>query len=281
MTQAAKYTRPPTTASAVTRSASLRIVARTDAGVAVLAAAGPQRPSGPATNGSWAWSVRQFTRATMWVLPVYGLVYGASTMGDLHAGGPSSYLDHRQPVRLIGWIVALCLGLVSLVALAGLHAATRGRRSAAIGLVIGLAGAALMLPFIVLPGRTEIGVVPAGAFVVAGSALYSLGWLLVGWAVVRSQVFSIVDGVMVMLAAPMLGIVALFVGPLQTVGAMLMLAAGIGLAWTAGRLVPSVGPAVPEAAPPAPPVTHGGDGAAVGRPDSYARVTTQDTASSS
>jgi hypothetical protein len=258
------------------RSASVRVVARSDAGVAVLAAAGPERASGPATNSSWAGSIRQFTRATMWLLPVYGLLYGASTVGDLHAGGPSSYLDHGQPFRLIGWIAALCLGLVSMVALAGLVAATRSRRSAAVGLVIGLAGAALMLPFIVLPGRTPIGVVPAGAFVVAGASLYSLGWLLVGWAVVRSQLFSIVDGVMVMLAAPMLGVVGLFIGPLQTVGAMLTLAAGIGLAWTAGRLVPTVGHAVPDAA--APPAAHGGDGAAVGRPESYARITTQDTA---
>jgi hypothetical protein len=45
---------------------------------------------------------------------------------------------------------------------------------------------------------------------------------------------------MLMLAAPMVGIGGQLVGPLQTVGAIFMLAAGIGIAWTAGRHVPSV-----------------------------------------
>ncbi|WP_139307323.1 hypothetical protein [Micromonospora pattaloongensis] len=254
------------------RTASLRVVARSDAGVAVLAAAGPDRARTPATNGSWAESLRQFTRAAVWVLPVYGLLYGASTLGDLHAGGPSSYLAHGQPVRLIGWVAALCLGLIALVAVAAIHAGARGRRSAALGLVVGLVGAALMLSFVVLPGRTRVGVIPSGAFTLAGASLYSVGWLLVGWAVVRSRLFSLVDGVMLIVAAPMLGVAGLLIGPLQTVGAMLAVAAGIGLAWTAGRLIPTVGG--PELA--GPPVRQGSDGAAAGRPAAYAPVATHD-----
>ena len=67
-----------------------------------------------------------------------------------------------------------------------------------------------------------------------GAAVYSLGWVLTGWAVSRSRVFSVGDGTMLMIAAPLLGIAGALLGSLQTFGAIFVLAAGIGIG-LAGR----------------------------------------------
>lgn len=259
----ARHTRPPQTASTVARTTCLRVVSRTDAGVAVLAAAGPDGAGGAqVSNGGWARSLRRFTRAASWLLPVYGLLLGLSTVGEVRPGGPASYVAHQQPMRLIGWALALCAGLIALLAVAGLHAASSARRFAAWGLVAGVVGAGLMLPFAMLPRNMTVGWLPVEAPKLFGATLYSLGWLLVGWAALRSRILSAVDAVLLMVAAPMLGIVGLLVGPLPTVGALLVLAAGIGAVRVARQLVPP---------PPAPSVPIGGDGS---RLTPYARVTT-------
>ncbi|GAA4683435.1 hypothetical protein [Phytohabitans rumicis] len=238
MANATKHTRP---AGSTVRSAPVRVVSRTDAGVAVVAAAAPEHSHlGPVTNATWAWSVRRFARSLMWTLPAYAVAYGAITLGRFDGGGPAPYLENGLILHLVGWIVAVWLGLMALVAVAGLLAAARSRRSAAMGLMIGLTGAALSLPFAALPEETRVYGADARMLALAGASVYSLGWLVSGWAVARSGLFTVSDGLMLMIAAPMVGIAGLLVGPLQTVGAIFMLAAGIGMAWTAGRLVPSI-----------------------------------------
>ncbi|MFC0530742.1 hypothetical protein [Phytohabitans kaempferiae] len=222
-------------------------MSRTDAGVAVVAAAAPgHSPIGPVTNATWAWSVRRFARALMWTLPGYAVAYGAITLGRWDGVTPLPYLENGRAFHLVGWVVAVWLGVMALFALAGLLAAARSRRFAAIGLMVGLAGAVLWLPFAVLPADTPVYGLDARTLSLAGGAVYSAGWLLAGWAVVHSGLFNRSDGLLLMLAAPMVGIAGLLVGPLQTVGALFTLAAGIGMAWTAGRFVPSVHATPPE-----------------------------------
>jgi Amt family ammonium transporter len=46
------------------------------------------------------------------------------------------------------------------------------------------------------------------------------------------------DGILLMLAAVSIGAGAYAARPLPTVGALLLLAAGMGLAWTGNRLIP-------------------------------------------
>ena len=46
------------------------------------------------------------------------------------------------------------------------------------------------------------------------------------------------DGVLLMLAAVSIGAGSYAVKPLPTVGALLLLAAGMGIAWTGNRLIP-------------------------------------------
>jgi hypothetical protein len=64
------------------------------------------------------------------------------------------------------------------------------------------------------------------------------GLLLLGWAVFRSKLVNPADGVLLMLAAGSIGAGSYAVRPLPTVGALLLLAAGMGLAWTGSRLIP-------------------------------------------
>jgi hypothetical protein len=238
MTNATRHTRP---AGSTVRSAPVRVVSRTDAGVAVVAAAAPERSTiVPVTNATWAWSVRRFARALMWTLPGYAVAYGAVTLGRWDGVAPIPYLEDGRVLHLIGWVVAMWLGLMAMVALAGLLAAARSRRTVAIGLMLGLTGAVLWLPFAALPSDTPVYGLDAHTLSLAGGGVYSAGWVLAGWSVARSGLFSKSDGLMLMLAAPMLGVAGLLVGPLQTVGAIFTLAAGIGMSWTAGHLVPSV-----------------------------------------
>jgi hypothetical protein len=223
MTNAAKHTRPagPTTTRA-TPSRTASTVSR----------------DGPPTNVTWAWSVRRLGRALMWALPAYAVVFGGITFGRMD-GGPAPYLANGRILHLIGWVVATWLGVVALLAVASLLAAARSRRSAAVGLLIGLTGIALLLPFAALPPDTPVYGWDARRLALVGAGVYSLGWVLAGWAVARSKLFSKTDGLLLMVAGPMLGAGGLLVGPLQTVGAIFVLAAGIGMAWTAGRLMPA------------------------------------------
>lgn len=212
-----------------------------------------ERPAGlPATNATWAWSLRRFARHAVWLLPGYAVLYGLLTLTGADGANPAAFLADGRPLHLIGWVIAVWLGLLALMALTGLLVATRSRREAAAGLLVALAGALLMLPFAALP--EEVSSTGAKVLAAAGATVYSAGWLLAGWALIRSGVFSYVDGVLLMLAGPMLGVGGMFVSALQTLGAMFALASGIGVAWRAGRLVPQVHPATP-ADPAAPPAT--------------------------
>ncbi|HEX2355788.1 MAG TPA: hypothetical protein VHI50_04960 [Micromonosporaceae bacterium] len=224
--------------------------AKGDHGLAVLGGASiPDGPAGPASTAAWARSVRRFARGAIWALPMYALAYGAATLGPAEHTGPAPFLSADRPVELVTGLAAGWLGLVAAVALAGLLAPVRSRRSAAVGLVAVLAGTALLLPVGGLPADDRLAGAPVRAMQWAALALVGAGWLLLGWAVSGSRLFNRGDGVLLMVAAPLLAAGGGLYGPLRTIGALLMLAAGIGIAWTAGRLVTAVPP--PRAAAPA------------------------------
>ncbi len=77
------------------------------------------------------------------------------------------------------------------------------------------------------------------------AAVVGAGWLLPGWAVFRSGPANPADGVLLMPAAVSIGAGSYAVRPLPTVGALLLLAAGMGIAWTGNRLIPRVRPSAP------------------------------------
>lgn len=191
----------------------------------------------PATDTSWAWTLRRFARGAVWILPGSALVYGLVT---LVGAGPAPASADGNSLPLVLWAVAIWLGLLGLMAVTGLLATARSRGTATAGLLAALGGATLMLPFAGLPEGTTV-YASARPLALVGASLYTVGWLLAGWAVLHSGVFSYSDGWLLMFAAPMVGIAGMFLGLLQTLGALLVLAAGLGVAWRAGRLVPAVG----------------------------------------
>jgi hypothetical protein len=180
----------------------------------------------------WIWSVRRYARMALWALPAAALLYGWTTLGIATPPGP------LVVELLAGWLAA-----TSMIALAGLLAGTRTRRSALAGLLLGLAGFMINLPLRALPpGATAAGspltVAQLQVVAVVAAAAVGTGWLLLGWAVFRSKLVNPADGVLLMLAAVAIGAGAYARQPLPTVGALLLLAAGTGLAWTGSRLIP-------------------------------------------
>jgi hypothetical protein len=186
----------------------------------------------PVREAVWIWSVRRYARVALWALPLAAALYGWSTLGVGSTPGPLL-------VKLTaGWLSA-----VAMIALTALLAGSRTRRPAVAGLLIGLLGSSLMLPLAALPA----GAAPDGSPLAAGqvhtaalvaAAITGTGWLLLGWAVFRSKLVNPADGVLLMLAAVSIGAGSYAIRPLPTVGAMLLLAAGMGLAWTGSRLIP-------------------------------------------
>jgi Amt family ammonium transporter len=135
------------------------------------------------------------------------------------------------------------LATIAMLALTALLAGTRARRTAIGGLLIGLAGTVLTLPLAALPpGTLAVGapltVGQLGLAVTVAAGTIGAGWLLLGWAVFRSKLVNPADGVLLMLAALTMGAGSYARQPLPTVGALLLLAAGTGLAWTGSRLIP-------------------------------------------
>jgi Amt family ammonium transporter len=199
---------------------------------------GAARPAGgaadafPVREAVWIWSVRRYARLALWTLPAAAILDGWLTLGIDTPPGP-----------LIVSLAADWLSTIAMIALAALLTGTRTRRSALCGLLVGLAGAILTLPLAALPPGTLAEGAPLtvrqlelAATVAAATA--GAGWLLLGWAVLRSKLVNPADGVLLMLAALAIGAGSYAREPLPTVGALLLLAAGTGLAWTGARLIP-------------------------------------------
>ena len=186
----------------------------------------------PVREAVWIWSVRRYARLALWALPAAALLLGWTTLGIDTPPGP-----------LVVELAAAWLSLVAMIALAGLLAGSRTRRSALTGLLLGVAGFLIALPVAALPPGVAAAGSPLSAetmrlVALIGAACSGAGWLLLGWAVFRAKLVNPADGILLMLAATSIGAAPLTKEPLPTVGALLLLAAGTGLAWTAGRLIP-------------------------------------------
>lgn len=245
---------------------------RTGGGFAVLPFIGEPLPRLPATDATWAWSIRRLARAAVWLLPAYAILYGIVAMASDRGIGNAPYPTDGRPLFLVGWLLATWLGLLAVLALTGLLAATRSRRAAVTGLLFSIAGLVLTLPFAGLAAQTPVFGTTARVLVLVGSACYSLGWLATGWAVARSGMFSMGDGVMLMIAAPLLGLAGSLLGSLQTFGAIFALIAGIGIGYRSGRLLPRdiirdvTNASLPTTAPTAQPAPAAGGPAGTGGP---------------
>lgn len=186
----------------------------------------------PVREAVWIWAVRRYARFALWALPAAALLYGWATLGIDTPPGP-----------LLVELGAAWLAAIAMIALAGLLAGARTRRTALTGLLAGLAGLLLAMPMRALPegvpaAGSPLTVAQLGVVAVVAAGATGAGWLLLGWAVFRSRLVNPADGVLLMLAAVAIGAGAYAQRPIPTVGALLLLAGGTGLAWTAGRLIP-------------------------------------------
>jgi hypothetical protein len=186
----------------------------------------------PVREAVWIWSVRRYARMSLWALPLAALLYGWTTLGIDTPPGP-----------LVVELAAAWLAMIAMIGLAGLLAGTRTHRIAVTGLLVGLAGFLLTLPMQALPPDTAAAGSPLnadqmGLVTMVAAAATGTGWLLLGWAVFRSHLVNPADGILLMLAAAAMGAGAYAHRPIPTVGALLLLAAGTGLAWTGSRLIP-------------------------------------------
>lgn len=184
----------------------------------------------PVREAVWIWSVRRYVRLALWALPVAALLYGWTTLGF---GAP--------PGSLAAELGAAWLAVIAMIALAGLLAGARTRRAALTGMLLGVAGYLSAIPLKAMPTGNAAGSALTDAQLhtaaVVAAATTGAGWLLLGWAVLRSKLANPADGVLLMLAAVAIGAGTQLRQPLPTVGALLLLAAGTGLAWTGSRLI--------------------------------------------
>ncbi len=195
----------------------------------------------PVREAVWIWSVRRYARLALWALPAAALLDGWLTLGIGTPPGPLSVA-----------LAADWLTTIAMIALAGLLAGTRTRRSALAGLLIGLAGAMLTLPLAALPEGAAAAGSPLTAdqmpLAATGCGRHIGRWL----AAAGLGGFPLPPGKPSGRRTPDAGRRRTrrrhyAKQPLPTVGALLLLAAGTGLAWTGGRLIPE-----PDLAGPSP-----------------------------
>jgi hypothetical protein len=238
-----------------------RRAGRGGVGLALVFARPPYRPEVPPVDPAWIHFVRPVARIAIWVLPVYAAVYLWWALLEVPdpRGDPLVWVDQvasasYQQTRIVAGFGSMTLGLVAMVALVGLLIGMRGRWVALVGLLTGLGSTAILLSQVGLwtftaatvadtvPGAAPAALLyarmldEAGSTLALGLCLLTAAWLLLGLAVWRSGVFNRGDGVLLMLGGGLIGITELVAPAVVPLGALLLIAAGLGIAWNAGRV---------------------------------------------
>ncbi len=194
---------------------------------------------------------RRLLRAGVWAVPAAAGALAVTAIWT--APRPGEPPNGATPgVWLIVTVTALILALIGVLCLTGLLAPTRGRRWALAAVGCLLVGTVLLAPVLGVvglgfPAADQAGPAAAAAFHASltggdvlrnllggGLLLLGLGWSLLGVAVAASRLFDRTDGVLVLLAV-LLAVPAARVELLLVLASITLLAAGLGLAWTAAR----------------------------------------------
>ena len=189
----------------------------------------------------WAAQMRRFGRSALWALPVAAIALGLN--GWFGWPPPGGFEAFRW---LLLAQVALASGLLGVIGLTGLLVVTKARGWALVALLVLIAGAVTLGP---VAGSVAVGDgagLDAWASVLgfAAVALAVLGLVALGAAVLASGVLNGSDGVLLIAGAGVAALAAV-VGQsvLQVIAAMLLLAGGLGIAWTGSRLTAEGQPA--------------------------------------
>jgi hypothetical protein len=216
---------------------------------------------------AWAGSLRLFARGAVWALPVAAVCF--ATGGLWGWPTPTREPSGQSPgTWLVVSLIGLLLGAAGVTGLVALLSPTAARRWSLAALVGVAAGTVLVAPVlgVVALARPAVsrlaGQLPPGItanleyrffdnavsrwLAVGGFALLAAGWFALGCAVLASNVLNRIDGYLI-LAAVGVAVVSAYLSWqfLTVVAAMVLLAAGLGLSWTAARLTPDGAP--PEA----------------------------------
>lgn len=207
-------------------------------------------------------AIRSWIRAGIWLIPVYGglTLYATWT----HQPDPetqfrewSEYVTTTNFLvgHILGSVVGTTLGLLGAVAL-GLFLADTARSKAALagltatvlgsGAVIATFGAAISAQPAL--GNAFLGGMGAAedlyasvygpatlAVAITGVVLFSLGPILLGWAMVSSARLPRWCGIAYGFSGPLIGMFGLVIGQAQTVGSVLLIGAGVVIARRVGE----------------------------------------------
>jgi len=211
----------------------------------------------------WARALRRFARTAVWAMPSAAACFALAGMwGSPGSADPTSGSESPGTWLLVV-LLGLFLSLIGAIALTALFAATTGRRWALVSLVTMLAGTLLLSPVLGLvavarpavsrlESAKQIGAAVSANFEgrffdgtlgrwlgVGGFTLLAVGWLALGCAALASGLLNRVDGFLVY-GAVAIAVVAAYLSWqfLLVVAAMILLAAGLGISWTAARLTP-------------------------------------------
>ena len=216
---------------------------------------GPRQLAADRALRIWARALRRFARAAVWALPcgAIGVALGA-------AGGwptPEAPASGNPGTWLILTIAGLILVVIGVVGLASLMASTAGGPWAAGAVVAMVAGSLLLAPVLGLVALVR----PAGPRLadgvaahleaqvmqatsvrwlgVTGLALVAVAGLALGCGVLATRILNRADGWLVLIAVA-LAVTSAYSGWqfLLVLSGMALLAASLGLAWTASRLTP-------------------------------------------
>ena len=215
----------------------------------------PRRAPADSALEAFAHALRRFARMALWSLPAGALCVALGAAG----GWPTSAAPTTGNPRT--WFVLTLVGLIltvlGVVALAALLGPTPGAWWAAAGLVAMVAGSLLLAPVLALVGLVRPvgpdlgeGIVPvleaqvldsatARWLGVLGLVLIAVAGLALGCGVLATRILNRTDGWLILVAVT-LAVTGAYVGWqfLLVLAGMALLAASLGLAWTASRLTP-------------------------------------------
>lgn len=209
-------------------------------------------------DNSWARALRRTGRVGVWGLPMAAIGLALSALWGWPEPGAASA---NPGTWLVLTVAALIFGLLGSLSVLALLTATPARGWAVASVVGLVAGTLLLAPVLGVLGLARPAVTNATAripteaaalqsdlidgqvarwFVVGGLSLLAVGLALLGIAVLASEALTRVDGYLVLAATALAVVAAWRAWPvLLVISAMVLLAAALGIAWTASRLTPA------------------------------------------
>ena len=203
--------------------------------------------------------IATFGRYGVWTIPIFAVFVGLLPRASgAFSTDPATYerylaTEHRTISDLLRTMGVNLFGVLSMAALAALLFKARGRGLALAGLVAGLAGATLLVLEVgslvirnesmreaLLGGhvtRITGNAHATSRLVPAGVGLLVLAWILLGVAVFVAKGLSRTDGVLLVISAPMIFAGGMVLDMIPVLGAFLLLAAGLGIGFAAGKVV--------------------------------------------